>query len=130
MSPTPAAAPVPTRTGLARIGWAFVYSMQGLLAALRHEAAFRQELAGAAVLIPVAFWLPATALQTALLVACVLLVLMVELLNSAVEAAIDRQSAEVDALAGRAKDLSSAAVFVSLLNCVVVWVLVLLEVLG
>ena len=118
--------PTPGRKGLARVVWACRYSMRGLAAALHSEAAFRQEAALALVLVPVALWLPATPVETALLIASVLLVLVVELLNSALEAALDRHSREFHVLSGKAKDLGSAAVFLSLVLCAAVWFLVLL----
>ena len=113
------------KTGLRRVWNAFCYSMDGFRAALRHEDAFRQELILAAILIPVALVLPASGLGKALMVGSVLLVLMVELLNSAVEATVDRISVENHELAKRAKDIGSAAVFLSLVNVPVVWGLVL-----
>jgi diacylglycerol kinase (ATP) len=99
--------------------------MAGLKAAFRHEDAFRQEAILAALLIPIALFLPASGVGKAVMVASVLLVIMVELLNSAVEAAVDRISLENHRLAKRAKDIGSAAVFISLVNVLVVWVLVL-----
>ena len=102
------------------------YSLQGLRAAWRHEAAFRQECVVAALLVPCAFWLGEDLAETALLLAVLGLVLVVELLNSAVEAAVDRIGSERHPLAGRAKDLGSAAVFVSLLLAAVVWALMLI----
>lgn len=113
-------------TGVRRLINATRYSLAGLGAALRHEAAFRQELALAAILLPLGVWLGRTGAERALLVGSVLLVLVVELLNSAVEAVVDRASPERHELAGRAKDIGSAAVFVSLLNLSAVWLLVLL----
>jgi diacylglycerol kinase (ATP) len=113
------------KTGLRRIWNAFFYSLEGFKAAWRHEDAFRQEAILAAVLIPVALFLPASGIGKALMVGSVLLVLMVELLNSAVEATVDRISYENHELAKRAKDIGSAAVFVSLVNVPVVWALVL-----
>ncbi|HSD62051.1 MAG TPA: diacylglycerol kinase [Burkholderiales bacterium] len=113
------------KTGLRRVWNAFFYSMDGFRAALRHEDAFRQEVILAAILIPVALVLPAGGLGKALMVGSVLLVLMVELLNSAVEATVDRISFENHELAKRAKDIGSAAVFVSLVNVPVIWGLVL-----
>lgn len=113
------------KTGLQRIWNAFHYSLAGLSAAFRHEDAFRQEVFLAAILIPVAFFLPAGGAGRALMVASVLLVLIVELLNSAVEAAVDRVSLENHLLAKRAKDIGSAAVFISLVNVPVVWLIVL-----
>lgn len=118
--------PPKSTTGLARIRNALRYSVDGLKAAYRHEAAFRQEVWLAAVLIPLALWLPASPVGKALMIASVLLVLIVELLNSAVEAAVDRVSLEKHELAKRAKDTGSAAVMVALINLVVVWALVLL----
>ena len=113
-------------TGLRRIYNALGYSMAGIRAALHHEAAFRQEVVLAAVLIPLALWLPVASLGKALMIASVLLVLIVELLNAALEAVVDRVSLEMHPMAKRAKDISSAAVLLALLNVVVVWALVLL----
>jgi diacylglycerol kinase (ATP) len=113
------------KTGLQRIWNAFLYSLEGLRAAFRHEDAFRQEVFLAALLIPAAFFLPASGMGKAVMIGAVLLVLIVELLNSAVEAAVDRISLENHELAKRAKDIGSAAVFLSLINVPVVWLLVL-----
>ncbi len=113
------------KTGLRRVWNALFYSLDGFRAAYQHEDAFRQETLIAAILIPVALFLPVSGLGKALLVASVLLVLLVELINSAVEATVDRISLENHALAKRAKDIGSAAVFLSLLNALVVWLLVL-----
>ena len=113
------------RTGLGRLIDATRWSLAGLTAAFRHEAAFRQEALCAAVLLPLGLWLGGSGLEKALLVASVLLVLLAELLNSAIEAAVDRISSERHELAGRAKDLGSAAVMVSLVLCAAVWLLVL-----
>lgn len=112
--------------GLRRVWNAIFYSIDGLKAAFVHEAAFRQEVVLAVLLIPLALWLPASALGKALMIGSVLLVLIVELLNSAVEAAVDRISLDQHLLAKRAKDIGSAAVMLTLLNAVVVWALVLL----
>ncbi|OGA23233.1 MAG: diacylglycerol kinase [Betaproteobacteria bacterium RIFCSPLOWO2_02_FULL_67_26] len=114
------------KTGLLRIWNALFYSLDGLAAAFRHEDAFRQEVLLAAILIPLAFFLPASGTGRALMIGAVLLVLIVELLNSAVEAAVDRISLENHLLAKRAKDIGSAAVFLSLVNVPVIWALVLL----
>jgi diacylglycerol kinase (ATP) len=119
-------APKKGATGLRRLADATRYSLQGLAAAFRHEAAFRQELALAAILLPLALWLGESGAERALLAGSVLLVLVVELLNSAVEAVVDRVSAEHHELAMRAKDLGSAAVMLALVLAGVVWVLVLL----
>jgi len=113
------------RTGLRRLLEATRYSIAGLAEAARHEAAFRQELLLAAVLVPLGLLLGRTGLERALLVGSVLLVLVVELLNSAVEATVDRISLEKHPLAKRAKDLGSAAVMLSLVMLGTVWLLVL-----
>ena len=114
------------KTGLRRIWNALFYSIDGLKAAYRHEDAFRQEVWLALVLIPLALFLPVSGIGKALMIASVLMVLIVELLNSAVEATVDRVSLEHHRLAKRAKDIGSAAVLFSLINVVVVWLLVLL----
>jgi diacylglycerol kinase (ATP) len=113
------------KTGLRRLINAAGYSMSGLAAAARHEDAFRQELILAAVLVPLGLWLGASGVERALLVGSVLLVLIVELLNSAVEATVDRVSLDDHSLAKRAKDIGSAAVMLSLANVAVIWLLVL-----
>lgn len=113
------------KTGLRRVWNALFYSFDGFRAAYRHEDAFRQEVLLAALLIPLALWLPVSGIGKALMIASVLLVLVVELINSAVEATVDRISLENHQLAKRAKDIGSAAVFVSLVNVVAVWGLVL-----
>lgn len=115
----------PGNTGFTRIIKAAGYSWAGLKAAFQHEAAFRQELALCAVMIPMGIWLGQTGIERALLIGSLLLVLIVELLNSAIEAVVDRFGGEQHELSGRAKDIGSAAVFITLLNVVVVWVLVL-----
>jgi len=113
------------KTGLRRIWNALFYSFEGLKAAYRHEDAFRQEVWLALVLIPLALFLPASGTGKALMIASVLVVLIVELLNSAVEATVDRVSLEHHRLAKRAKDIGSAAVLFSLINVMVIWLLVL-----
>lgn len=117
--------PYKGKTGVRRILNALVYSIDGLCAAFRHEDAFRQELALALILAPVALLMPVSASGKALMILSVLLVLVVELLNSAVEAVTDRVSLENHALAKRAKDLGSAAVMVALAGVPVVWTIVL-----
>ena len=117
--------PFKGRTGIVRLWNALGYSLQGLASALRHEDAFRQECLLAAVLIPAVFFIPVGGTEKAMMIASVLLVLIVELLNSAVEAVVDRISLENHELAGRAKDFGSAAVFLSLVNVPVVWALIL-----
>lgn len=112
-------------TGVRRLVNAMRYSMDGFKAAYRHEEAFRQEVWLAAVLVPLALLLSVSGLGRALMVGSVLLVLIVELLNSAVEATVDRISGESHPLAKQAKDIGSAAVFMALANAAVVWGLVL-----
>ena len=113
------------KTGLKRILNAFFYSIDGLKASYKHEDAFRQEVLLALVLVPAALFMPASGTGKALMIGSVLLVLVVELQNSAVEAAVDRISLDHHRLAKRAKDIGSAAVMLSLLNVAVVWGLVL-----
>ncbi|MBS0347809.1 MAG: diacylglycerol kinase [Proteobacteria bacterium] len=117
--------PFKGKTGLTRVWNAFHYSMAGLGAAYRNEDAFRQEVWLAVVLIPLALFLPASGIGKALMIASVLLVIIVELINSGLEATVDRISLEHHHLAKRAKDIGSAAVFVALLNVLAVWGLVL-----
>ncbi|MDO8787746.1 MAG: diacylglycerol kinase [Sulfuritalea sp.] len=112
-------------TGLRRIWNAFNYSLSGLHAAYLNEDAFRQESLLAALLIPIALLLPISGIGKALMIASVLLVLIVELLNSAIEAAIDRISLDRHRLSKRAKDIGSAAVLIALINVLATWSLVL-----
>ncbi len=112
---------------LASLRRAALHALSGLACAARNERSFRQELAAAALLVPAALLLPANGTQTAMLIASVLLVLIVELLNSAIETAVDRISLDDHELSGRAKDLGSAAVFVSLWTCAAVWTGVLCD---
>jgi len=114
------------KTGLRRLWNAFGYSIAGFRAAYKHEDAFRQEVWLAIVLVPLALWLPVTLIAKALMIGSVLLVIIVELLNSAIEATVDRISLENHDLAKRAKDIGSSAVLVSLINVCVVWGLILL----
>jgi diacylglycerol kinase (ATP) len=116
--------PYKSAGGLRRIWLALQFSMRGLAHALRVESAFRQELILAAVLVPSAFVLGLPALQTLALIGSVVLVLIVELLNSSIEATVDRISFDHHRLSGRAKDLGSAAVFLALLLCFATWVLI------
>ena len=111
----------PGNTGIRRIIRATRFSAQGLAYAFRHEAAFRQELALAVVLTPAALWLGQSMIERLLLVLSLMLVLIVELLNSAVEATVDRIGDDHHKLAGGAKDMGSAAVFVSLVVVVTTW---------
>lgn len=107
--------------GLQRLFNAFFYSLSGLQAAFRHESAFRQEIALATVLIPAAFLLEVSSLERVLLILPMLLVLVVELLNSSIEAAIDRIGFDAHRLSKRAKDLGSAAVLIALVALALVW---------
>ncbi len=118
--------PFKGQTGLRRIWNALGYSLSGLRAAYRNEDAFRQESLLAAVMIPVALSLPVPGIDRALMIASILMVLVVELLNSAVEAAIDRISLDDHRLSKRAKDIGSAAVLIALINVLATWSLVLL----
>ncbi|AMO35894.1 diacylglycerol kinase [Thauera humireducens] len=117
--------PFKGKTGLRRVWNAFHYSLDGLRAAYRHEDAFRQEVWLALLLIPLALWLGDGAVSKGLMIGSVMLVLIVELINSAIEATVDRISLESHRLAKRAKDIGSAAVLIALLNVGVVWGLVL-----
>jgi diacylglycerol kinase (ATP) len=109
---------------LGRIWAAGLFSLAGLRAAWQHEAAFRQEIILGMILVPTAFWYGSTAVERVLLIGSCLIVLIVELLNSAVESAIDRIGEDRHALSGRAKDMGSAAVFISLWTVVMTWSLV------
>ena len=114
------------KQGLVRLWNAFGYTRDGLGAAWRNEAAFREEVLLAAVAVPLALFLGRTGVERALMVGSILLVLIVEILNSAVEAVVDKASPERHELAKRAKDMGSAAVFLALANAAVIWALVLL----
>lgn len=113
--------PYKSRGGFGRLFNALSYSAKGLKAAFRHEAAFRQELLLAVVLVPAAFWVGRDALQVLLLIGVLAFVLIVELLNSALEAVADSVTLEHHPLIGRAKDLGSAAVLLALLFGAAVW---------
>lgn len=117
--------PYKGKTGLRRIWNAFWYSVEGFRAAFRHEDAFRQEAMLAVILIPLALWLHASHIGKALMIVSVLLVIIIELINSAIEATVDRISLDKHDLAKRAKDIGSAAVLASLVNVIAVWSLVL-----
>ncbi|MBW8828711.1 MAG: diacylglycerol kinase [Burkholderiales bacterium] len=114
--------PFKGRTGFDRVVRATGYSVAGLKTAYRGESAFRQETWLAVFLVPMAFWLGRTWVEVGLLAGSVLLVMIVELLNSGIEAVVDRVSFELHDLSKRAKDLASAAVFLSLMLCTSVWV--------
>ncbi len=117
--------PFKGKTGVRRLINAFGYSMEGIRAAYRHEDAFRQEVRLAIVLIPLAILLGHNAIERALMIASIFLVVIVELVNSSIEATVDRISLDHHLLAKRAKDIGSAAVLLSLLNLFVIWVLIL-----
>lgn len=119
--------PFKGKTGFKRLFNAFGYSLDGFKAAYKHEDAFRQEVLLAAILIPLAFYLQSAALNRALMIGSILLVLIVELLNSAIEAVVDRVSIERHELAKRAKDIGSAAVFIALANVFIIWCLILID---
>lgn len=110
--------------GIKRVWNALRYSMRGLASALKNESAFRQELGLAVVLIPIAIVLALPALETLALIGSTVMVLIVELINSSIEAAVDRISLDHHRLSGRAKDLGSAAVFLALGLCLLTWVLI------
>ena len=117
----------PGNTGIRRIINATFFSLAGFRAAWRDEAAFRQELMLCVVLVPLGFWLGRTAVERSLLVGTCLIVLIVELLNTGIENVVDRFGGEHHKLSGQAKDLGSAAVFVSLVLVLVVWGLIAWE---
>ena len=119
--------PFKGKTGLRRVWNAWHYSCAGFQAAFRHEDAFRQELLLAGILIPASFFLPVDGTGRAMMIASVFLVLIVELLNSAIEAVVDRISLENHPLSKRAKDVGSAAVLLALVNVVFVWGCVLIH---
>jgi diacylglycerol kinase (ATP) len=110
-----------TLSGLSRLRQAWINSMRGLRMAYQGERAFRQETALAVVLVPLSFWVGRSWVEVALLAGCVWLLMIVELLNSAIEAAIDRIGPERHVLSGRAKDVASAAVWMALMVCVGIW---------
>ena len=118
--------PYKGKTGLKRLLNAFHYSCSGIKEAYWNEDAFRQEVFLAAILLPLVFWVHPEVIGRALMISSVLLLLIVELLNSAIEAAVDRVSLDDHPLAKRAKDIGSAAVLICIINMIVVWLLVLL----
>lgn len=116
----------PGKTGIARIIDAAGYSWLGLKAAFKHEAAFRQEVFLLLILVPSAFWLGNSGVEYALLIGSLLLVLLAEIINSAIEAVVDRVGEAPHDLSGRAKDLGSAAVFIAMMNVLLTWIAILL----
>jgi diacylglycerol kinase (ATP) len=127
MDPAGSENPLKAKSGFRRFVNAARYSLDGLGAAYRHEHAFRLELLATAMLVPFTFWLDVTAGERALLISSVLLVLIVELINSAIEAVVDRVSFENHPLSKRSKDLGSAAVCLSLVNAAAVWLTILVS---
>ena len=119
--------PYKGKTGFKRLINAFGYSIAGTLAAFKHEDAFRQEVILTAILTPVAIYYGKTAIDQALMISTLLLIIIVELLNSSIEATVDRISVKHHKLAKRAKDIGSAAVFFSLINATVIWFLILVK---
>ncbi|ABZ76306.1 diacylglycerol kinase [Shewanella halifaxensis HAW-EB4] len=115
--------------GIKRVIRATGFSMQGLKLAWKHEAAFRQELVLAAIMLPIALLVDVSTVERVLLIMGLFMVLIVELLNSAIEAVVDRISDEFHPLSGQAKDIASAAVFMSLAFCGLTWALILLPLL-
>jgi len=114
-------------TGIKRVINATGYSLKGLKASFKHEAAFRQELLLAVLLLPLAIYFGEDGVERAVMIGSLFLVLIVELLNSAVETVVDRFGDEYHTLSGRAKDIGSAAVFVSLVNVAVVWLVIIFD---
>lgn len=114
----------PRNTGITRVWKATIYSIQGLTAAWKHESAFRQELIIGIILLPISFWIAKSWVEVAVLMGVCFLVLIVELLNSAIEAVVDRVGHEHHDLAGQAKDMGSAAVMLSLIMAVGTWILI------
>lgn len=115
----------PSNTGIKRIRNAFVYSWQGFKAAFKYEEAFRQETFILLIAVPLALWLGGTGLEKALLIGSVLFLMIVELLNSAIEAVVDRAGSDWNELAGRAKDMGSAAVLLATLNALLIWAFII-----
>ncbi len=115
----------PGKAGIARIIAAAGFSWQGLTAAYQHEAAFRQELILGLALVPLAIWLSSSGIESALMIASLFIVLIAEIINSAIEAIVDRVGSEHHELSGRAKDMGSAAVLLAMVNAAVVWIFIL-----
>ena len=119
----------PGNVGIKRLVSACGYSWKGLCAAWRHEAAFRQELLLLCLLTPLALWAPVTPLEKLTLIGALVALVVVELLNSAIEAVVDKTGSELHPLSGRAKDMGSAAVLLTLLMAIATWVVIWMGVL-
>jgi diacylglycerol kinase (ATP) len=117
----------PGTTGIRRIINAFGYSFLGLKAAFKHESAFRQEVTAFVIMFPLSFWVGQTAIERALLIGTLFLVLIAELANSAIEAIVDRVSHEHHELSGRSKDIGSATVLLSIINATIIWGLIIFD---
>ncbi|MCR9420900.1 diacylglycerol kinase [Vibrio sp. RM-69-4] len=115
----------PGRTGIKRLFYATGYSIQGLKAAWLNEAAIRQETVTSILLITITFFLPVTKIEQIMMIGCLVLVVIVELMNSAVEAVVDRVGSEWHELSGRAKDVGSAAVLIALIFSAFTWMFIL-----
>ena len=124
-TPSPSEPPETKRRSFRNFFSSVRYSIDGFMAALKHEPSFREDLLFAVCLVPLAIILPVNAVSTALMIASLILILIVELLNSAIEWIIDYLRPERHPLAKRIKDMASAAVFLSYINCIVVWVILL-----
>ncbi len=112
--------------GITRLINATSFSLQGLKAAFQNEEAFRQEVYLSLFLIPIGLWLGNSGIERAMLIGALLFVMVTELVNSGLEAVVDRFGGEIHELSGRAKDIGSAAVLIALVNAVIVWVLILI----
>ena len=123
--PPPTAAPELKRRSVRNFFASVRYAIEGFLAALKHEPSFREDFLFVILLVPLAIILPVGAVATALMIASLLLIMIVELLNSAIEWTIDYLRPEIHPLAKRVKDMASAAVFVSYVNCIIVWIVLL-----
>jgi diacylglycerol kinase (ATP) len=117
----------PDTRGIKHIFDAFGYSLKGLKAAVTYEEAFRLELLAVVIMLPLAIWLGSSAVEYAMLIGSLLLVLIIELINSALEAVVDRIGVEHHELSGRAKDIGSAAVMLTLINAAVIWGFILYD---
>ncbi len=125
LGPVTSPEPEPKRRNVRNFFASLRYAVDGFWAALKHEPSFREDLLFAVLLVPFAIILPVNAVSTALMIASLLLIMIVELLNSAIEWTIDYLRPEIHPLAKRIKDMASAAVFLAYLNCIIVWIIML-----